>query len=312
MLSDLGNFGGLFAFDKSEYRDPVLVASTDGAGTKVMIAQDVGLHDSIGVDLVAMSLNDVAAMGAKPLFFLDYIVIEKVDEDVIDAIVSGVADACLKEGCALLGGEIAEHPGHLPAGSYDLAGFCVGVAERDRIVDGSKASAGDVVLGIASSGLHSNGFSLVRKVLFEDLGHAYTDQLPGLSGNLGEELLRPTLLYGTVVGKLLQETEVRGLAHVTGGGIPENLERILPEGVEASLSRQGWEVPEIFKQIQALGRLSDDDMFSTFNMGVGMLVVVPAEMANDAIDVIRSAGHRASEIGVLLPTGKGQSSVRIS
>lgn len=300
---DIGSFGGVFAFDPRAYREPVLVSGTDGVGTKVMIALQIGVHDTIGIDLVAMSVNDVAAMGAEPLFFLDYIVIEKVDEDVIEQIVRGIAGGCREAGAALIGGEIAEHPGHMLPGSYDLAGFCVGVAERERLVTGERIRLGDVVVGIESSGLHSNGYSLVRKVLFEDMGHSLDDRLPGLAVSLGEELLRPTLIYSRVVSAVMQEVEVHGLAHITQGGIPENLGRVLPEGLGAEIDRSAWEAPPIFQHVASLGGVPEDEMYATFNMGIGMAAVVEGGEANRALDLIRASGHRAHEIGVIVRIG---------
>lgn len=312
VVGDIGGFGGLFAFDASKYRDPVLVSSTDGVGTKVLMAQQMGVHDTIGIDLVAMSVNDVAAQGAEPLFFLDYIVIEKVVEQMIDEIVRGIVAGCREAGCALIGGEIAEHRGHMLPGSYDLAGFCVGAVEREALVTGANSAPGDVVVGIESSGLHSNGFSLVRKVLLEDMGLKLDDRPMELASTLGEELLRPTTIYSPVVSDLTREVAVKGLAHVTTGGIPGNLARIVPPALEASIDRKAWEVPGIFSLIRALGRVTSDEMFSTFNMGIGMIAVVGSPDANRTLDIVRGRGHRAHEIGVISPAGRRDLRVRMT
>jgi phosphoribosylformylglycinamidine cyclo-ligase len=310
VIGDLGAFGGLFALDSSQYRHPVLVSAADGAGTKVVVAQQMRMHETIGIDLVAMSVNDVAAMGAEPLFFLDYIVVGQIDEEVVDSLVSGMAAGCKEAGCALIGGEIAEHPGHLSVDSYDLAGFCVGVVERDRILDGTSIGAGDIVLGIGSSGLHANGFSLVRRVLFEQLGHKLDDRLPGLVNSLGEELLTPTLIYSPVVAALTREVPVKGVAHVTGGGLPENLGRILPSGLSASIERESWDRPPIFDLVSSLGRIPEDEMFSTFNMGIGMVAVVDPPHTNRALDLIRSTGFRGYEIGSVAEGGQAPVTIR--
>ncbi|MEO7803708.1 MAG: phosphoribosylformylglycinamidine cyclo-ligase [Actinomycetota bacterium] len=300
VVGDIGGFGGAFAFDPRRFKEPLLVSGTDGAGTKVMVAQRAGIHTSIGIDLVAMSVNDVAAHGAEPLFFLDYIVTDRVDPKHIDEIVSGVAEGCRDAGCALLGGEIAEHPGHMHPDSYDLAGFCVGVVERSKLITGQRIAEGDAILGIESSGLHSNGYSMVRKVLLDDMGLDLDDRPMELGGTLGEELLKPTLIYSKVLLALADQNDVHGLAHITGGGLPENLGRIIPEGLQARIKSDSWTVPPIFRLIASLGQVDDDEMFATFNMGIGMVAVVPSSSANHALDVVRSGGHRAHEIGVVV------------
>lgn len=301
VLSEIGHFGGLFAFDPRAYRNPVLVSATDGAGTKVMVAEKMGTYDTIGVDLVAMSVDDVAALGAEPLFFLDYIVTGKLEVGVVDKIVEGIVEGCRQSGCALIGGEIAEHPGHLEPGSFDLAGFCVGVVERDEIVDGSRIDDGDVVIGIESSGVHSNGFSLIRKVLLEDMALKLEDRPMGLDTTLGEELLRPTIIYSPVMLSLRRDVGVKGYAHITQGGIEENLGRVIPKELEAVVQKSSWEKPPIFRLIASLGQIGEREMFSTFNMGIGMVAVVGPRAANAALDHLRSNGHRAHEIGVVRP-----------
>ena len=304
VVGGIGGFGGLFAFDPARYRDPLLVSSTDGVGTKLLVAQALGRHDTIGIDLVAMSVDDVAAQGAEPLFFLDYLLIERLVPELVEEIVAGIAAGCQQAGCALIGGEMAEHPGHLSAGSYDLAGFCVGVVERSGLVTGSAIAPGDAVIGIASSGLHSNGYSLARHVLLREGEASLSTRRPGLEKTLGEELLRPTLIYAPAILRLLASVPVHGLAHVTGGGIPENLGRILPAGVRASVDPATWPRLAIFDLIAAEGPVEEPEMYATFNMGVGMIAVVPAADAARAVAVLEAEGHRAWEIGSVQP-GEG-------
>ncbi|MGH9195653.1 MAG: phosphoribosylformylglycinamidine cyclo-ligase, partial [Acidimicrobiia bacterium] len=315
VVGGIGGFGGLFAPDISGIESPVLVSSTDGVGTKVLIAQKLGIHSTVGFDLVAHSANDVSTSGARPLFFLDYIVIEKVVEETIDELVSGMVDACREVGCALIGGEIAEHPKHLESGSYDLAGFCVGIADRSKLITGAGVKEGDVVIGIASSGLHCNGYTLARKVLLEDMGLKLDDRPMELTSTLGEELLKPMFVYSGVAMDLQKEAPVHGLAHITGGDIQENLARVIPDGLQALIDSSSWEVPPIFGLIESLGRVQKDEMFRTFNMGVGMVVVTGESGANHAIDVIREHGHRAIEMGAIVPAsvdGKDGRAVVIS
>lgn len=311
VIGDIGGFGGAFAFNAAAYKDPLLVSGTDGVGTKVLIAQLAGSHETIGIDLVAMSVNDVAVHGAEPLFFLDYIVVDKVDPKVIEQIVRGVAAGCRDAGCALLGGEVAEHPGHMLAGAYDLAGFCVGAVERERLVTGADIAPGDVVVGIASSGLHSNGYSLVRKVLLDNMGLKLDDRPMNLDGTLGEELLKPTIIYSRVLAALHAEGIGKGFAHITGGGMPENLGRILPDGVNAQIDPSSWPVPPIFDLVASLGHVDLQEMFSTFNMGIGMAAVVSPERANQALDLIRAQGFGAYEIGQITSAGRRGPSVQI-
>lgn len=311
VVGDIGGFGGAFAFDPSRFKNPLLVSGTDGVGTKVMIAQQLGIHNTIGIDLVAMSVNDVVSHAAEPLFFLDYIVTDKLHTSVVSELVKGIASGCRDAGCALIGGEVAEHPGHFPDDSYDLAGFCVGVVERDRLVTGDSISVGDSILGIESSGLHSNGYSLVRRVLLEDMGLKLGDQPLGLGSTLGEELLRPTTIYATAILALCDEVPVTGLAHITGGGLPENVERVLPPSISAVIDPRTWERPAIFQLISSLGRVEEDEMFGTFNMGIGMVVIVPRDSSNHALDVIRSHGFRVHEIGVIAEEGKDEVRVKI-
>jgi phosphoribosylformylglycinamidine cyclo-ligase len=301
VVGGLGGFGGLFAFDPTKYRQPLLVSSTDGVGTKLLIAQALGRHDTIGIDLVAMSVDDVVAQGAEPLFFLDYLLIERLVPSLVDEVVAGIAAGCRMAGCALIGGEMAEHPGHLTPGSYDLAGFCVGVVERDKVVTGASIAPGDAVIGMASSGLHANGFSLARRVLLRGGDEALASRPAGLGHTLGEELLRPTVIYSPAVLALLAELDVKGLAHVTGGGIPENLGRILPEGTGAGIDAGAWPRPPIFELIAAEGPVEEAEMERTFNLGIGMIAVVAPGDAAAALALLEREGHRAYEIGRIVP-----------
>ncbi|HEY8342752.1 MAG TPA: phosphoribosylformylglycinamidine cyclo-ligase [Calditerricola sp.] len=306
VLGDIGGFGALFQLDVSRYRQPVLVAGADGVGTKLKIAFATGRHDTIGIDCVAMCANDVVVQGAEPLFFLDYLACGRLDPDQVEAIVKGLADGCAQAGCALVGGETAEMPGFYPPGEYDLAGFCVGVVERDRLVDGSRIRAGDVLVGLASTGLHSNGFSLVRKVLLEEQGLALDAYVPALGRTLGEELLEPTAIYVKVVLALRTRFDLRGMAHITGGGFVENVPRILPPGMRAEIDWGAWPVLPIFTLIEEAGRISRQDMVRTFNMGIGMVLVVPEDEADDVVRAAAETGQRAFCIGRV---GRGEGGV---
>ncbi|HEY8202457.1 MAG TPA: phosphoribosylformylglycinamidine cyclo-ligase [Actinomycetota bacterium] len=311
VAGDIGGFGGLFALPKDRWRDPILVSGTDGAGTKVMIAELAGVHDTIGIDLVAMSVNDVAAQGAEPLFFLDYIVCGKVDPLVVEQLVTGIAAGCRQAGCALIGGEIAEHPGHLAPGAFDLAGFCVGAVERDRLVTGAAIREGDVLVGLESSGLHANGYSLVRKVLLEDGGLDLATVQEGLPNSLGEELLRPTVIYAPGLLRMGEAAEIHGLAHVTGGGIPENLGRVIPDGLEAIVHRGSWPVPPIFALVARKGGVAEEEMLQTFNMGIGMIAVVPPEGEEAATEMAEASGLRPHRIGEIGAAGASGGRVRV-
>jgi phosphoribosylformylglycinamidine cyclo-ligase len=306
VIGDIGGFGGLFAFAQHRYTHPVLVSSTDGVGTKALVAQATGRFDTIGVDLVAMCVDDIVCQGAEPLFFLDYIAVGKLDPDHIEQLVEGVAHGCRQAGCALIGGEMAEHPGAMEAGEFDLVGFAVGVAERDHLITGEHVQPGDVLIGLPSPGLRSNGFSLARKVLLDDArlpldGPAYE----GAHHSLADELLVPSVIYAPAVAALLKVVDVRSIAHITGGGLPGNLARVLPEGTDAVVDARAWEVPRIFGEIQRRGQVSDDEMRKVFNLGIGMVVVVPAEEAHRSLDVLRTEGHRAVQLGEIT-TGHGQ------
>lgn len=296
VLGGLGGFGGLFALrEAGRWDDPVLVAGTDGVGTKLKLAFALDRHETIGIDLVAMCVNDVITCGARPLFFLDYFATGRLSVEQGEAVVRGIAAGCREAGCALLGGETAEMPGFYAAGEYDLAGFVVGVVERAAIIDGRDIRAGDAVVGVASSGVHSNGLSLARRVL------PWRDD-PALA----DALLTPTRIYVRAVEALRGAVEVRGLAHITGGGLPGNLPRCLPPGLGARLDRAAWEPPAIFRRIAAAGPVDADEMFRTFNMGIGLCAVVPADRAAAAVDALAGAGERAAVIGEVVP-GEGVS-----
>ena len=289
VLSGIGGFGGLFEIPPG-YRRPVLVAGTDGVGTKLKLAIETGRHDGVGIDLVAMCANDVIVQGAEPLFFLDYYATGRLDVDVAASVIAGIAEGCRQAGAALLGGETAELPGFYEGGEYDLAGFCVGIVEHDRIIDGAAVTPGDAIVGIASSGLHSNGYSLARKVL--ERSGATADTLLG-GRPLIEQLLAPTRIYVKSLLALLAETPVHALAHITGGGLPENLPRVLPEGATATIDRASWARPAVFDWLQSEGGIADAELYRTFNCGLGMAVVLPADCAAHAIELLEAHGERA-------------------
>ncbi|CAG5081850.1 Phosphoribosylformylglycinamidine cyclo-ligase, purM [Thermobacillus xylanilyticus] len=302
VLTGLGGFGALFGLNLQKYEEPVLVSGTDGVGTKLMLAFAMDKHDTIGIDAVAMCVNDIVVQGAEPLFFLDYLACGKVVPERIEAIVKGIADGCEQSGCALIGGETAEMPGMYGEDEYDIAGFAVGIVDRKRIIDGASIKPGDAVIGLASSGVHSNGFSLVRKVLLKDSGLSLHDMLPELGGaRLGDVLLEPTRLYVKPVLKLIERVEVKGLAHITGGGFIENIPRVLPEGVNVEIGYGSWPVLPIFKLLQERGKISNRDMFTTFNMGIGMVAVVPADQADEAVRTLAEQGVEAYRIGTVTP-----------
>lgn len=315
VIGDLGGFGGLFALDVGRYRRPVLVASTDGVGTKALVARAAGRLDTIGIDLVAMCVDDLACQGAEPLFLLDYLAVGSLVVEQVEALVEGVAEGCRQAGCALLGGEMAEHPGAMERGEFDLAGFAVGVAERGRLVTGEHLRPGDVLIGLPSPGLRCNGYSLARRVLFERAGRSLDDPAyAGAPRSLADELLEPSVIYAPTVAQLLRSVEVRAIAHITGGGIVGNLSRVLPPSTDAVIRRGEWEVPRIFTEIQRLGDVADAEMTRVFNLGIGMVVAVDPADVFEAIDVARSGGHRAVAIGevvegsghvVLDPAGTG-------
>ena len=306
VLGDLGGFGGLFHLDPEKYRDPVLVAATDGVGTKLKIAILMGRHSTIGIDLVAMCVNDILVHGATPLFFLDYLAMGELAPGVATQIIEGIAAGCREARCALIGGETAEMPGVYQPGDYDLAGFAVGVVERDRLLDGSEIRVGDRILGLASSGLHANGFSLVRKVFFERLGLSVHDFLPELGRPLGEELLTPTRIYAEPVLNLLRDLPPRGIAHITGGGLVGNLPRILPKTCQAVLHRNSWPVPPIFRLLKDRGNIPEAEMWRTFNNGIGLVLVVRPEQVADTLLRLRGLNEKVYEIGEIVARHPGE------
>lgn len=298
VMTDLGGFGALFGLNKDKYEEPVLVSGTDGVGTKLKIAFAMDKHDTIGIDAVAMCVNDIVVQGAEPLFFLDYLACDKVIPEKIEAIVSGIAEGCSESGCALIGGETAEMPGMYAEGEYDIAGFTVGVVDKSKIVNGSSITAGDTVIGLASSGVHSNGFSLVRKLLLEQSGYSLKDSLTELGGEvLGDVLLTPTKLYVKPVLSLLEQVKVKGMAHITGGGFIENIPRVLPDGVNVEVDYGTWPILPIFSLLQEKGNVSNRDMFTTFNMGIGLVIVVAEEDKDTALAALHAAGENPYVIG---------------
>ncbi|MBT2217449.1 phosphoribosylformylglycinamidine cyclo-ligase [Virgibacillus dakarensis] len=294
VLGGIGAFAGLFDLSDFRFKEPVLVSGTDGVGTKLKLAHQLGKHDSVGIDLVAMCVNDIVAQGAQPLFFLDYIACGKNDPAMIEQIVAGVAAGCVQAGAALIGGETAEMPGMYQDDEYDLAGFTVGIAEKAQLITGKSIKAGDAIIGLPSSGIHSNGYSLVRK-LIADLD--VTQNAAGMKQPLQDVLLEPTKIYAKPIKALMEKVAVKGISHITGGGFYENLPRMLPRGLGVSIDRASWDKPEIFTLLQGLGNMSDDEMFGVFNMGIGMAVVVDQHDALQAVDLLQGNGEKANVIG---------------
>ena len=305
VLAGVGGFSALFDLKSRGFRAPVLVSSTDGVGTKLKIAFQTGIHESIGIDLVAMGVNDILTQGAAPLFFLDYFVCGKLDVKIAEAVVRGISAGCRQAGCALIGGETAEHPGDFPRGEYDLAGFVVGVLEKTKMIDPAAIVAGDVLIGIPSSGLHSNGYSLARKVLLERGRLKLSRRIPELGRKLGEELLEPTRIYAKITKELFTAFRIKGAAHITGGGITGNLPRVLPQGRHAVIERVSWPVPPIFRLIQKLGTVVQSEMDATFNMGLGMILVVAKKDADRAVGALKRMGERCYTIGEIRNGSRG-------
>ncbi len=310
VLSDIGSFGGLFRLGASGVDDPVLVASADGVGTKLRVAFMTGVHSSIGVDLVNHCVNDILVQGAQPLFFLDYLATGRLNPDVAVQIVEGLATACRANGCALLGGETAEMPGFYAEGEYDVAGFIVGVVPRRNLVDGRSIAPGDVLIGLPSSGLHTNGYSLARRIAFDTAGLGVDDVVPALGRSIGEALLAPHRSYLSLVRPLLASgaglSLIKGMAHITGGGITDNLPRVLPAGTHASIDRSTWDIPPIFRWLQQTGGVPDTDMLRTFNMGIGLIIACAPDRERELIDAVAGAGEpRAVRIGEIRAGGEG-------
>ena len=312
VMGGIGGFGGLFDLASLGYKEPVLISGTDGVGTKLMVAKAVGKHDTIGIDCVAMCVNDIVAQGAQPLFFLDYIACGKNDPALLEQVVAGVADGCVQADAALIGGETAEMPGMYDTDEYDLAGFTVGVVEKSRIIDGSAMSAGDVLIGLASTGVHSNGFSLVRKALF-DQGGFTVDSMPDALGgaSVGDVLLTPTAIYVSALKPLIDAGLIHGVSHITGGGFIENVPRMLPNTLSAQITLGTWEVPAIFGLIETSGSVAHKEMYNVFNMGVGMVLAVGAHDADRAMALLDGVGQKAWKIGEITPLKNGDEAIRL-
>lgn len=306
VMSGLGGFGSLFALDSNKYKKPILVSGTDGVGTKLKIAIDMNVHDTVGIDLVAMCVNDVLVQGAEPLFFLDYLATGKLMPEQIENIVSGIADGCEQAKCALIGGETAEMPGMYNAGDYDAAGFVVGVVDEEELIDGSDIEEGNVIIGIESSGLHSNGFSLVRYLLFEKNDYDLSAYIPELDEVLGKELLKPTKIYVDFVQHALKEISINGMAHITGGGLLENIPRILPDNLQADINLDSWEVPPIFSLLKNLGNLTNNEIYRTFNMGIGFVLIIDKK---DKERIINIAEELDEQVHILGSISKGNQGV---
>ena len=297
VIGGLGGFGALFEIPLDRYRQPVLVSGTDGVGTKLKLALEMNKHDTIGIDLVAMCVNDILVLGAEPLYFLDYYATGHLDNDVASDVIKGIAEGCYQAGAALTGGETAEMPGMYGAGDYDLAGFCVGVVEKNAIIDGSRVEAGDVLVGLASSGPHSNGYSLVRKII-EVSGAKLDQDFHGTT--LGEALLAPTRIYVKAVRQLLEQVDIHAMSHITGGGLLENIPRVMPENTRAQIDASSWQLPPVFQWLQENGNVAQQEMYRTFNCGVGMVLVVNPEDADTAIEMLNAAGESAWRLGEIV------------
>ncbi len=309
VLADLGGFGGLFRLQAKKYEDPVLVSGTDGVGTKLKIAFLMDKHDTVGIDLVAMCVNDIAVSGAEPLFFLDYFATGKLAVPKAQQVVSGIAEGCRQAGCALIGGETAEMPSFYADGEYDLAGFAVGVVDRPKIIDGKAIKPGDAIIGLASTGLHSNGYSLARRVFFDKAKLTVSSRLPDLDRSLGELLLTPTRIYAKQILALIQDCPIKGIAHITGGGITENLPRVFPDGVRARINRKAWTVPPLFQALSRLGQVERGEMYRVFNMGIGLILVVPADSVAAVLAKAASLGDQGWHIGEMAASSGGQPEV---
>mgnify|MGYP003958988607 FL=1 len=305
VLSGLGGFGGLFALNQSKYKNPVLVSGTDGVGTKLKLAFELDSHETIGIDLVAMCVNDILVQGAEPLFFLDYLACGKLFPQKVEAVVKGISEGCLQSGCALLGGETAEMPGMYKTAEYDLAGFAVGAVEREKLIDGSKIEAGNVLLGLASSGVHSNGFSLVHKILAEN-SQSINSTLPDTAETIGEALLTPTRIYVKSILKLLEAVDVRGMSHITGGGLPGNVPRMLPENAVAEIDKSAWPDLPIFSFLRKESGLPDEELFPVFNMGIGFVICIPESAEKIAKEILEQNGETVYRIGQIVSGNKAE------
>lgn len=311
VMTEIGGFGGLFSLNTSKYKHPVLVSGTDGVGTKLKLAFLTDRHDTVGIDLVAMCVNDIVVQGAEPLFFLDYLATGHLEPAKAADIVKGISAGCIQAGCALIGGETAEMPGFYAAGEYDIAGFAVGVVERDNIIDGSSITVGNTLIGLASSGLHSNGYSLARKVLMERMALPIDGIIPGVEKSVADELLTPTRIYAKSVLNLLRDFSVNGIAHITGGGLLENIPRILPNGCKALINRTSWEMPAIFRALQDGGNIDDEEMFRTFNCGIGMVLAVPNRDIDEIMIRLSGLHEQAFVIGEIAKCEHGKECVEL-
>ncbi len=303
VLGDLGGFGGLFALNAGKYKEPVLVSGTDGVGTKLRLAFLLDKHDTIGQDAVAMCVNDILVQGAEPLYFLDYLAVGKLIPEQVAAVVKGIAGACKASGCALIGGETAEMHGFYPEGEYDIAGFAVGVVEKSKVITAERVKEGDILLGFPSSGVHSNGYSLVRKIVFEKMGYKGTEVIPELGKTIGEELLTPTRLYPKACLPLIENFDIHGMVHITGGGFYENIPRALPENFAAEVDASAWDMPPIFRLLQQWGDVGWKEMYRTFNMGIGMVIIASKAEAEKIKAHLASAGEAVYEIGCVKKGG---------
>ena len=303
VLGDLGGFGGLFALNVGKYKEPVLVSGTDGVGTKLRLAFLLDKHDTIGQDAVAMCVNDILVQGAEPLYFLDYLAVGKLIPEQVAAVVKGIAGACKASGCALIGGETAEMHGFYPEGEYDIAGFAVGVVEKSKVITAERVKEGDILLGLPSSGVHSNGYSLVRKIVFEKMGYKGTEVIPELGKTIGEELLTPTRLYPKACLPLIENFDIHGMVHITGGGFYENIPRALPENFAAEVDASAWDMPPIFRLLQQWGDVDWKEMYRTFNMGIGMVIIASKAEAEKIKADLASAGEAVYEIGYVKKGG---------
>jgi len=311
VITDIGGFGGLYSFNCSELKNPVLVSTTDGVGTKLKVAFWANRHDTVGIDLVAMCVNDIIVQGARPLFFLDYLALGKIELDLVEQLISGIVSGCKEAGCSLVGGETAEMPDFYKENEYDMAGFGVGLVDNAEIIDGSTIHVGDQIIGLASSGLHSNGYSLVRRIVFDEL-QLQPDSLMGdCKRTAAEELLQPTRIYVEPIMKVLKSYRIAGMAHITGGGLYDNIPRILPRACQAIIYRNKWELPPVFRFLQEHGRLQDEEIYRVFNCGIGFILVVDPQQSEDIIDLLNAMGQRAFRIGEIVPKARKDAPIRI-
>jgi phosphoribosylformylglycinamidine cyclo-ligase len=311
-MTEIGGFGGLFSLNTAKYKNPVLVSGTDGVGTKLKLAFMADRHDTVGIDLVAMCVNDIVVQGAEPLFFLDYLATGKLLPEKAALVVKGIAEGCRQAGCALIGGETAEMPGFYGDGEYDIAGFAVGVVERDSIIDGTGISVGNRLIGIGSSGLHSNGYSLARKLVFDHMGLSIDSEFPETGRSVADELLSPTRIYIRSILNLLKDFKINGIAHITGGGLLENVPRILPKGCRATINLASWERPALFNVLRIAGNVERDEMYRTFNMGIGMVLAVADHEAEDILIRLNGLGEKAWSIGVISACPEGSECVQLT